>query len=792
MIRKKLLRLSALCATLLAISSYVHAQTSVTVGDTSTARVIVKYKLDSPLVRAQELSATVQRVSRAQALSQRLGMAISAGAAISERSEVVYAGGISSAQLAQRLAAESDIEYAVPDGRKHIVTAPNDPLYASGVAGNGPAVGQWYLRAPNSPVLSSIDIEPAWKVTQGNPSVVVADIDTGVRYDHPDLLAVSAGGKLLPGYDMISDPVAANDGDGRDADASDPGDWVTAAEANNRNSPFFGCDPSNSSWHGTQVSGLIAALTNNGIGMASVGPNLRVLPVRGLGKCGGVDSDIIAGMLWAAGFSVPGVPANPTPARVLNMSLVGDGTCNAAYQDAVNQIIAAGVVIVAAAGNSEGEAVGVPANCSGVIAVVGLRHVGTKVGFSSLGPEVAISAPGGNCVNTAAGTPCLYPILTTSNSGSTVPLTSIYTDSFNTSLGTSFSTPLVAGTAALILSVQPTLTPQQVRAILQSTAGQFPTTSDDAGVPQCMLPQIDPFGNPISQDECICTIDTCGAGMLNAGAAVTAAVGGAEAAVVQAQGLWWNAPAGSESGWGINFAQQGSVIFATWFTYDLTGKAWWLSMTANKTGSSPDVYAGQLIASNGPAFSAMPFNPAAVIRNPVGTATLTFNDVNRASFDYVVNGTHQTKAITRQAFGRVPSCAYGAQPNFIAAMNYQDLWWVGGGVESGWGINLTQQGNTIFATWFTYDADGTPLWLSVTATQAGAGVYSGQLIQTAGPPFSAVPFDLALVVRTPVGTATLSFSNGNAATFAYTVKGVSQVKQITRQLFAPPAGTLCQ
>src|SRR5450631_4042247 len=133
---KKLLRLLALSATLMPISPYVHAQTSVTAGETGNARVIVKYKSDSPLLRAQELSATVQRVSRAQALSQRLGVAISAGAAISERSEVMYASGISSAQLAQRLAAESDIEYAVPDGRKHIVTAPNDPLYASGAPGN--------------------------------------------------------------------------------------------------------------------------------------------------------------------------------------------------------------------------------------------------------------------------------------------------------------------------------------------------------------------------------------------------------------------------------------------------------------------------------------------------------------------------------------------------------------------------------------------------------------------------------------------------------------------------------
>ena len=529
---KTLASLIALIASLFA-ALQIHAQTPAGPLASDTARVIVKLKADSPLLLTQPVPAAAQPATRAKALAQRLGLAMSAGAAVSERTQVIYASGVSSATLAQHLALEDDIEYAVPDTRKRIVTAPNDPLYANGVPGNGPAVGQWYLRAPTGAVQSSLNIETAWNVTQGNPSVVVAVVDTGVRYDHPDLLAVAAGGKLLPGYDMISDTIVANDGDGRDADASDPGDWVTAAEANDPSGPFYKCttlDPStgmyvaeNSSWHGTQVSGLIAAITNNGIGMASVGPNLQVLPVRVLGKCGGYDSDIIAGMRWAAGLSVPGVPANPTPARVINLSLGRASACDSAYADAVDEIAAAGVVIVAAAGNSDGSAVGSPANCSGVIAVAGLRQVGTKVGFSSLGPEVALSAPGGNCVNTAPGSPCLYPLLTTSNSGTTIPIGPIYTDSYNPSLGTSFSSPLVAGTAALILSVQPSLTPQQVRVMLQSTARPFPTASDDAGVLQCTAPQYDSSGNPIAQDECICNIDTCGAGMLNAGAAVTAA-----------------------------------------------------------------------------------------------------------------------------------------------------------------------------------------------------------------------------------------------------------------------------
>jgi serine protease len=797
-----------LCATMLAsIPLQVQAQAVGAVLTDDTARVIVKLKADSPLLREQALSATAHEISRAQALGQRLGLAMSAGSTVSERSQVVFASGITSAELAQRLALEGDVEYAVPDRRRHHFVAPNDPLYADGVAGNGPAVGQWYLRAPTGVVQSSINVEAAWSVTTGSPNVVVAVLDTGVRFDHPDLLAIAAGGNLLPGYDMISDVAVANDGNGRDPDPSDPGDWLTQAEISTRGGPFYQCSttPEDSSWHGTQTAGLIAALTNNGIGMASVGRNVRVLPVRVLGKCGGFDSDIIAGMRWAAGMTVPGVPANPNRAQVINMSLGGDGACTAAYQDAVTAINAAGTVIVASAGNSAGHAVGVPANCDGVIAVAGLRHVGTKVGFSDLGPEIAISAPGGNCVNITAGSACLYPILTTSNSGATSPVSPIYTDSFNASLGTSFSAPLVAGTVALMLSAQPSMTPAQVRLTLEATARPFPTTGGDNGdgtaVLQCTPPQYDALGNPVDQLQCYCTIDTCGAGMLDAGAAVLGANNGIAAAGVQAQGLWWNAPANSESGWGISFAHQGSTIFATWFTYDLTGKGWWLSMTANKTGSNPDTYTGQLFETHGPAFSAVPFppmdSPGGATGTSVGTATLSFSDFNRASFNYIVNGTQQTKSLTRQVFGPLPTCVYGAQPNFAAATNFQDLWWAApAGSESGWGVNLTHQGDTIFATWFTYDHDRTPMWLVVTAPAIAPGTYMGTLYRFTGPPFNAVPFpplgSPGGATGTVVGTARFTFSDGNTGTFAYTVNAETQTKNITRELFQPPAGTLCQ
>src|SRR3989442_2402469 len=541
--RNTLVSLAALSAALLAAASLpIQAQTIGTSVASGTARVIVKLRADSPLL-PKALSGAAQKPTHAEALGQRLGIAMNDGAAVSARTQIIFADGITSTELAQRLAREPDVEYAVPDERRSAFTAPNDPLYAAGVPGNGPAVGQWYLRAPSGAVASSIDIEKAWSVTLGSPDVVVAVVDTGVRFEHPDLLTVANGGKLLPGYNMISNVSVANDGDGRDADASDPGDWVTSAEAGNSHGSFYMCTAANSSWHGTQVPGIIAAITNNAVGMVSVGPNLRVLPVRVLGKCGGFDSDIIAGMRWAAGLPVPGVPANPYPARVINMSLGAVGTCHVGYADAITEITAGGTVIVVSAGNSAGHALGTPANCSGVIAVAALRHAGTKVGFSDLGLDVAISAPGGNCVNVTAGSPCLYPILTTSDAGTTTPISPIYTDSFKRSLGTSFAAPLVSGTAALMLSVQPALTPQRVRQVLQAATRQFPTTGGDNGdgtpVPQCTVPQYGSFGNPVDQLQCYCTTYTCGAGMLDAGAALSALVNNVPA--VQVIEYYWAA-----------------------------------------------------------------------------------------------------------------------------------------------------------------------------------------------------------------------------------------------------------
>ena len=794
----------ALLAMLLA-PPLLHAQTLSPNGD---ARVIVKFKADSPLVQDQSLPVPERHARRARALGARVGLELTSGASVGTHAHVLRARGMSSEALAARLARESDIEYAVPDRRVRISAAPNDPLYVSGppiVAGaGGPAVGQWYLRAPSGEVASSINVEPAWDLAPPATDIVVGLIDTGVRFDHPDLKTVAAGGKLLPGYDMISDPAVANDGDGRDADASDAGDFLTLAEVQNRTGPFFGCDTTaeNSSWHGTQTAGMIGALTNNGIGMASVARMVKILPVRALGKCGGVDSDVIAAMRWAAGLVVPGAPVNPTPARVLNLSFGSESACTQAYLDAIAEINAAGTVVVAAAGNDAGHFAGTPANCAGVIAVTGLRHAGSKVGFSDLGPAIAISAPAGNCVNVGPGEPCLYPMLSSSNSGLTTPVAdaaggSIYTDSFNFSVGTSFSAPMVSGTVAMMLAANPALSPTSVLALLQGTARPFPnsglTNTDGTPLPACMTPA--GIGLPqFEQDECYCTTTTCGAGMVDAGAALTAVV-----STRNYGGLWWNAPAGSEAGWGINLAHQGDTIFASWFTYDLTGKAFWLVMSASKT--APNSYSGTLFDATGPAFDAMPFppigSPGGAQGAPVGNGTLTFSDGSNGTFSYTVNGIPGNKPITRQIFGALPLCRFGQLVNLSLASNYQDLWWAApAGSQAGWGINFTQQGDIIFATWFTYDTDHTPMWLVATLNKSGRTTYSGDLIRlTKGPAFNAVPFP---PIGSPggatgptVGTASVSFFDGNSAEFDYTVNGESQSRNITREVFVAP-GTVCQ
>ena len=358
--------------------------------------------------------------------------------------------------LARLLSLQPNVTSVEPDRRMYPQLLPNDPMYAQ----------QWHYYES----AGGINLPPAWDITTGSNSIVVAVIDTGIR-PHADL-----AGRLLPGYDFIANLAAANDGNGRDADPSDPGDW--------------GCGRSSSTWHGTHVAGTIGAASNNSGGLSGTNWGSKILPLRVLGVCGGYTSDIVDALRWAAGISIPGVPLNTTPARVANLSLGGaNGGCSTTFQNAVNDVIARGMVVVVAAGNSNADASTFePASCAGVVAVSGTGRSGDRAGYSNFGAKVAIAAPGGSGSN---------GVLSTLNAG----LTSPGADSYAYFQGTSMAAPHVAGTASLMLSANPALTPAQVMQILQSSARRFPTgTGSD------------------------CSIAACGAGIVDAGAAVAAAL----------------------------------------------------------------------------------------------------------------------------------------------------------------------------------------------------------------------------------------------------------------------------
>jgi hypothetical protein len=283
-----------------------------------------------------------------------------------------------------------------------------------------------------------------------------------------------------------------------------------------------------------------------------------------------------------------------------------------------------------------------------------------------------------------------------------------------------------------------------------------------------------------------------GSGSYGAGIAgpITQTVNASSTSVprVNVQGLWWGSA--SESGWGINLTQQGDIVFATWFTYDAAGNGQWLVMSSGaRTGDNS--FAGTLYRTTGPAFSDAAFDPSRVVVTAVGSATLVFSDANNGVFTANVDGATVTKAITRQIYGsQVPTCTAGGSAG--ATPNYQDLWWRPNAAESGWGINITHQGDVLFVTWFTYDASGRGLWLVASnVAKTSNGNYTGTLYRTTGPAFDTAKWNAASVSTVAVGTVNLAFSDANNGVFSYTLNGVSQSKPITREVYSSPA-TVCR
>ncbi|MDR7099621.1 serine protease [Lysobacter niabensis] len=335
--------------------------------------------------------------------------------------------------LMREIAADPNVEYVELDKLNKPYLTPNDTNYSQ----------QWGYSGTYG-----IKANQAWDVTNGAGSVV-AVLDTGIT-NHSDLNA-----NILPGYDFIVDTTVSNDGNGRDSDPSDPGDWTTAGQCGT------GSQASNSSWHGTHVAGTIAAVTNNAKGVAGVAYGAKIVPARVLGTCGGYDSDIADAMIWASGGTVSGVPANANPAEVINLSLGGTGACSSTTQAAINSAVSRGTTLAIAAGNDNTNVSNAsPANCANVIAVGSITSTGARSSFSNYGAGVDIAAPGST-------------IMSTMNAGTTTPGAETYVNYS----GTSMATPHVAGVIALIQAVATTpKTPAEVEALIKANVTAFPST----------------------------------------------------------------------------------------------------------------------------------------------------------------------------------------------------------------------------------------------------------------------------------------------------------------------------
>lgn len=418
------------------------------------------------------------------------------------------------------LAMRPEVDWVVPNEREQRLQsqlpAPNDPLFAG-------LDQQWWLQpvaGRNSDPLGARlrgvpGVQTAWGLGSGSAATVVAVLDTGLTV-HPDL----DSRRWWPGYDLVSDWDAglgrgyANDGDGRDADPSDPGDWVSAADQQADPARYADCSLQDSAWHGTLMAGILAASTGNGLGVAGIDHASRLLPVRVAGKCGASVADIVDGMRWAAGLAVcqqwanaesgsgacaVWAPVNPHPARVVNISFGNAQPCNSAYQSAVDELWQRGVVVVAAAGNQAGAPTR-PANCDKVVGVTALNRDGFKANYANFGPNLTVATVGGDDSNGLWG-PLLGDggLLTLNNSGTHAPGVPGYGRGY----GTSLAAPVVSGTLALMLALDPAL---DASSLVQGLRVSARPHVGSPWLPAC---------SALNPGRCVCSSSSCGAGILD-------------------------------------------------------------------------------------------------------------------------------------------------------------------------------------------------------------------------------------------------------------------------------------
>lgn len=451
--------------------------------------------------------------------------------------------------LTDRLMATGQVEWVVPNVRQQLaaISDPNDAYWPRTSPPNQPwdtglqsyQDKQWWMLPDDQGRRGAPNIRGAWNVTTGGNQIalsqapaVIAVLDTGIT-THVDLPVmgdpiVMGGPNILAGYDFVSNPHFSGDNDGWDALADDPGDSVSSSEAAQAAFRQASCGVQDNSWHGTVVAGLLAAKTDNTTGVAGVNWHARVMPVRVAGKCGADLADIVAGMYWAAGRTIPAqvmqqeqdnarlggysasaAPASgsSTPAKVVNISFGGSGACDPLYQDAIDALAQSGVVVVASAGNEHG-AVSRPANCRGVVAVAALNRNGFKASYSNFGPEITVSTLGGDPSATSThpdggawGSVLGDSMLLSIYPGSGTPPYAYHA-------GTSYSAPIVSGVISLMLDVNPALSVADIIQGLKVSARPH-VTSNLMGA--CSN------DNP---GRCICTTGTCGSGIVDAYEAV--------------------------------------------------------------------------------------------------------------------------------------------------------------------------------------------------------------------------------------------------------------------------------
>ncbi|MBI4375140.1 MAG: S8 family peptidase [Elusimicrobia bacterium] len=429
-----------------------------------TRQIIIRFK-DLQVARATALSA-----AQLSQLNQRAGATLTHWRRMSGDSQVLRLPAslpLDEVRLiAQRLESDPDVEFAEADAPAYPALSPNDTLYSS----------QWHYFSPSAEV-AGLNLANAWNISVGTANTVVAVLDTGIT-GHAEF-----SGRTVTGYDFISDAPTANDGDGRDSDPSDPGNYITAIEDAGPGNFTGCCDPAaggqacDSTWHGTHVAGTLGAATNNGFSTAGVNWNAKIMPLRVLGKCGGLTSDVVDAIRWAVGLPVSGAPTNSLPAKVLNLSLSGPGTCSLSYQTAINNAVSAGAVVVAAAGNDNADVSGFsPGSCANVISVAAARRNGGRASYSNFGTLIDITAPGGDMPPTADG---VLSLLNAGTQGPGADTTAYYE-------GTSMATPHVAGAISLMLAVAPSITPAQILSAVSVSTRPFPAgTGSDCTVSSC-------------------------------------------------------------------------------------------------------------------------------------------------------------------------------------------------------------------------------------------------------------------------------------------------------------------